>query len=326
MGLDHVKDQDELIESDIKKQHDELIESDVKKLMDSDGIKQEITQDAATEEATAYITRLLKKRKWTGEEAGKTLVYNLIKNLGREPTVEENGKWKTIAEIYSQKLQNFTETDKPAYLEYYKINQWLLRAHALAIAHRNSFIIYSTRISEPINMISNAELISHRITEISNEQDPVLCHLLCRLTLDKFTTKNKKNEKEIENIKSARNNLLEEFYFTRGYCKAIELITDYLKINALNMFQIEMKILYENILTLNIAMEKIASITNNHATGVEKAKKLEILKKVFEPIEITWHISDNTIATAQERLRKKEVFKNDALYFIGLFTTQEELQ
>ncbi|GHT40314.1 hypothetical protein AGMMS49921_01500 [Endomicrobiia bacterium] len=94
MGLNHVKNQDELTESDIKKQHDEQIESDVKKLMDSDGIKQEITQDAATEETTAYITRLLKKRKWTGKEAGKTLVYNLIKNLGRSRPLKKtaNGK------------------------------------------------------------------------------------------------------------------------------------------------------------------------------------------------------------------------------------------
>ncbi|GHT47244.1 hypothetical protein AGMMS49936_07600 [Endomicrobiia bacterium] len=273
--------------------------------MDSDGIKQEITQDAATKEATAHLTRLLKKRKWTGEEAGKTLVCNLIKYLGREPTVEENGKWKTVAEIYSQKLHNFTEADKSVYLEYYKINQWLLRAHALATAHYQSIFYRGAKISETVKRINTAGFISHHIALTYPKIDSNLYSHLD--TLDKFT-ENKGKEQEIKEIKSARTILLEDFYFTRGYCKAIELIADYLKINGLNIFQMGEKALYKNVLMLNIAMKQITSIIDSHKTEVEKAKELKIINKVFEPIEITWHILDNTIALAKDWLKKGEVF------------------
>ncbi|GHT47439.1 hypothetical protein AGMMS49936_08160 [Endomicrobiia bacterium] len=311
MGLDHVKDQDELTESDIKKQ------------MDSDGIKQEITQDAATKEATAYITRLLKKRKWTGEEAGKTLVYNLVKNAKSKPTVKEASKWQKIIKIHNQKLQNFTETNKLMYLKYHAIWQWLLRAHALATAHQQSFFYRGVKISETVKRINTAEFISHHITLIYPKIDS---HLYSRLdTLDKFT-ENKEKEQEIESIKSARTILLEEFYFTRGYCKAIELIADYLKINALNILQVRMRSLYKNMEAINDSIKTTASNINDYVSKDKQAKKLEILKKVFEPIEITWHISDNTIALAKDWLKKREVFQKDALYFIELFTAQEEPQ
>ncbi|GHT42862.1 hypothetical protein AGMMS49921_09180 [Endomicrobiia bacterium] len=325
MGLNHVKNQDELIKSAIREQHDAVIESDIKKLMDRDGIKPKITQDDASKEATAYITRLLKKRKWTGEEVGKVLIYNLVKNLGRKPTDEEDNNWRAIIAILDKKLQFLTEIDSITYQKYFEISHWLSRAHALAAAHHNSFIVYSTRISEPIMMINNAELISYRITKNSTKpEDPVLCRLLYRLTLNRFTPMDKEKELEIANIKSARSNLLEDFYFTRGYCKVIDLIADYLEINALNIFQIEIKTLYKNILTLNIARKQLASIIEKNNTGVEKAKKLELLNNVFNPIEITWHISGSTIATAQNQLRKEEAFRNDVLYFIKPFIIQDE--
>ena len=213
METNHVKDQDVLTD-------DATIEAEIKKQMDDDGIKQPIAPDVVTDEIIAHITKLLKKRKWTGEDAGKVLVYDLTKQFGRKMSVEEKHKWDNMLEIYNQKIRNSTEENQRIYVEYMEISKWLTRVHALAGAHQQSFNYNVEKITGDLHMVQNAEFISYRIAQISRQQDPLLYSRLDKLTLDKFTAKDK--EKKIEFIESAREIVLKEFYFMRGYCKVIE--------------------------------------------------------------------------------------------------------
>jgi hypothetical protein len=99
------------MELDRAKEHSALVDAEIKKQMDDDGIKQAISQDTTTKESVAYITNLLKKRKWTGEETGRVLIYNLIKNLGRKPYGQEASKWKDIHPIYYKRLEKLLLLD-----------------------------------------------------------------------------------------------------------------------------------------------------------------------------------------------------------------------
>ena len=83
-----------------------------------------------------------------------------------------------------------------------------------------------------------------------------------------------------------------------------------------------MQLLYAHIMDINLGRKKTISDIDNYAPEDKKINKLEMLKKVFKPIEITWKISESTTNTAKDKLRKKEVFMWDALYFLELFTTE----
>jgi hypothetical protein len=155
-----------------------------------------------------------------------------------------------------------------------------------------------------VKTIYSAEFISYRITQISRQQEPQLYSFLDTLTLDRFTTDNK--ERNIESIKSVRKNLLKEFYFIRGYCKAIELIADYIKINALNIFQIKINPFYGDIVKINNTIARIVLNIGDYAPEDKITNKLNILNIVFEPVKPMWSISNNATNIAQEQLRKKK--------------------
>ncbi|MCA6070391.1 MAG: hypothetical protein LE180_04695 [Endomicrobium sp.] len=75
--------------------------------MNDDGIKEQaISPETVAKEVIAYITNLLQKHNWTEEEAGKALIYDLIKNARLKTSAQGTDKWKNILKIYSTRLKN----------------------------------------------------------------------------------------------------------------------------------------------------------------------------------------------------------------------------
>lgn len=128
---------------------------------------------------------------------------------------------------------------------------------------------------------------SPRIDESGYYVEPDIRHTLSNFTLEAFFTEAEDYADNVDIVETARQTLIESYYSVKGYDYALELIARYYDVPELTAFQMGTGDLEDKIKAFNelipILYSKIKD--TDYGDGELKAKKLQVLTDLFQPID-----------------------------------------
>lgn len=128
---------------------------------------------------------------------------------------------------------------------------------------------------------------SPRINESGYYVEPDISHTLSNFTLEAFFPEAEDYADNLEIVETARQTLIESYYFLKGYNYALEIIARYYDVPELTIFQMNTAGIEDKIKALNELVPILyRKIHDTDYTDEElKAKKLQVLKDLFLPID-----------------------------------------
>ena len=128
---------------------------------------------------------------------------------------------------------------------------------------------------------------SPRIDESGYYVEPDISHTLSNFTLEAFFPEAEDYADNLEIVENARQTFIESYYHLKGYNYALEIIARYYDVPELTIFQMSVEGIEDKLKALNalvpILYRKIHD--TDYTDGELKAKKLQVLKDLFQPID-----------------------------------------
>lgn len=128
---------------------------------------------------------------------------------------------------------------------------------------------------------------SPRINERGYYVEPDIMHALSNFALETFFPEAEDYADNLEIVETARQTLIESYYHLKGYNLSLELIARYYDVPDMTVFQMDIAGIEDKIRAFNelvpILYKKITE--TDYADGELKAKKLQVLKDLFQPID-----------------------------------------
>lgn len=138
-----------------------------------------------------------------------------------------------------------------------------------------------------IAIMRESNLLKTRIDERGFYVEPEIKSALSPFTLEGFFTEAEEYADNVDIVESSRKTLIKSYYHLKGYNYALELIGGYYDVPELTVFQVDLKDLEGKIQALNNLIyalySKIYAI--DYGDGTLKAKKLQVLKDYFQPLD-----------------------------------------
>ena len=153
---------------------------------------------------------------------------------------------------------------------------------------------------------------SPRIDERGYYVEPDIHHTLSNFTLEAFFPEAEDYADNIDIAETARQTLIESYYHLKGYNLSLELIARYYDVPDMTVFQMDIAGIEDKIRAFNelvpILYKKITD--TDYADGELKAKKLQVLKDFFQPIDYeAIAIPAENVEQAEELLKDFAAFK-----------------
>jgi hypothetical protein len=262
----------------------------------------DVNHQDAVKKANDYITRLLKKRIWTGEETGKVYLYDFIRVTETHNSTQTKQHEQILKK--TKDALNHHSFDKEKYKLYVHLFNWLLRTQSKAVSFANSFISSSKDICYIVKVACSAELILQELEKQSSLELSNIQPHLQKLTIDKFIEiSNKTYANEINHIKRVFQKITTTWKEIALFSKTLEEIGNIINIKEMIVFEgnlengIKQLIeeLHKEILNLR---EIIAN--GNYKNDIEKEQKLKIIDEVFIKANIL------NLPTRQVNINEKE--------------------
>lgn len=153
---------------------------------------------------------------------------------------------------------------------------------------------------------------SPRIDERGYYVEPDIHRTLSNFTLEAFFPEAEDYADNIDIAETARQTLIESYYHLKGYNLSLELIARYYDVPDMTVFQMDIAGIEDKIRAFNelvpILYKKITD--TDYADGELKAKKLQVLKDFFQPIDYeAIAIPAENVEQAEELLKDFAAFK-----------------
>ena len=153
---------------------------------------------------------------------------------------------------------------------------------------------------------------SPRIDERGYYVEPDIQHTLSNFTLEAFFPEAEDYADNIDIAETARQTLIESYYHLKGYNLTLELIARFYDVPEMTVFQMDIDGIEDKIRAFNelvpILYKKITD--TDYQDGELKAKKLQVLKDFFQPIDYeALTIPAENVEQAEELLRDFAAFK-----------------
>ena len=160
---------------------------------------------------------------------------------------------------------------------------------------------------------------SPRINESGYYVEPEIRATLSPYTLEGFFTEAEEYAENVAIIENSRQTLLESYYYLKGYNYALELIGRFYDVPEMTVFQMDIADLEDKIQALNDLVpslyRRIYAIEYGDSTL--KAKKLQVLKDLFQPLDYkALAIPEENKEAAEKLLEGFKAFQPDGT---GLF-------
>lgn len=168
---------------------------------------------------------------------------------------------------------------------------------------------------------------SRRIDERGYYTEPDISHAISSHSLEAFFTESEKYAENIAAVEEARNSLLSNIYFLKGYNLQIDLIIALVDVPELSIFKQDLRGLEERVKALNdlvpILYKQIKD--TDYKDKELQARKMEVLKDVFPPLDIdSLIIPEENIAQAQELVSSFKAFSEQHMRFESLLCYRPE--
>jgi len=165
-----------------------------------------------------------------------------------------------------------------------------------------------------IAILRASDLIDHspRIDERGYYVEPDIQHALSNFTLEAFFPESEDYADNIEIVETARQTLIESYYHLKGYNLALELIARFYEVPEMTVFQMNTDGIEDKIWAFNglvpILYKKI--LDTDYGDKELQAKKLQVLKELFQPIDYeALTIPAENVEQAEELLKDFAAFK-----------------
>lgn len=168
---------------------------------------------------------------------------------------------------------------------------------------------------------------SRRIDERGYYTEPDISQAISSHSLEAFFTESEKYAENIAAVEEARNSLLSNIYFLKGYNLQIDLIIALVDVPELSIFKQDLRGLEERVKALNdlvpILYKQIKD--TDYKDKELQARKMEVLKDVFPPLDIdSLIIPEENIAQAQELVSSFKAFSEQHMRFESLLCYRPE--
>lgn len=206
----------------------------------------------------------------------RELVTAILKDMSKR-------YFSNIAELPVKEWYNTTIS----WRELYKLDFYGERAEAAA--DTSVFDGNKRALLNGIAILRASDLLdrSPRINERGYYVEPDISHTLSNFTLEAFFTDAEEYADNLEIVETARQSLIESYYHLKGYNYALELIGRYFDVPDITVFQMNVAGIEDKIQAFNelvpILYRKIHD--TDYTDGELKAKKLQVLKDLFQPID-----------------------------------------
>lgn len=160
---------------------------------------------------------------------------------------------------------------------------------------------------------------SPRINESGYYVEPDISHTLSNFTLEAFFTEAEDYADNVEIVETARQSLIESYYHLKGYNYSLELIARFYKVPEFTVFKMDTYGIEDKIDAFNelvpILYRKIHD--TDYSDKELQAKKLQVLKDLFQPIDYkALTIPEKNKAEAEKLLEDFKAFQPEGT---GLF-------
>ena len=152
---------------------------------------------------------------------------------------------------------------------------------------------------------------SRRIDERGYYTEPDITQAISSHSLEAFFTESEEYAENIAAVEEARNSLLSNIYFLKGYNLQIDMIIALVDVPELSIFKQDLRGLEKQVKALNdlvpILYRRIRD--TDYKDKELQARKMEVLKDVFPPLDIdSLTIPEENIAQAQELVNSFKAF------------------
>ena len=165
-----------------------------------------------------------------------------------------------------------------------------------------------------IAILQTNKLIDHstHIDERGYYAEPDIQYTISDFTLESFFPEAESYADNIDIVESARQNLIESYYYLKGYNLALKLIGRFYDVPEMTVFRMNIVRIEDDIQAFNelvtILCKKITD--TDYANGELKAKKLQVLKDFFQPINYeAIAIPAGNVEQAEKLLKDFAAFK-----------------
>lgn len=145
---------------------------------------------------------------------------------------------------------------------------------------------------------------------------PDLRKSLLPLSLEAFFTDSEDYSDNVDAVEDAKQTLLASMYFVEGFNKGLELIATLYDVEEVKLFSRPLDHLRDRVDALNKSIYMLYRRIKNtdYESEEERAKKLEVLKDIFQPIDLNkLRIPEERIEQAKRNMKDFKGFKDNAL-------------
>lgn len=252
------------------------------------------------------IDSVILKDTWTGEEAGKVLIYGCaIKSkygLDGGKDVEPDA-----CKQIDERLRTFKESvaDDDIFDRFTRLCEWLSENYERAVKCMKDI---EGLVDEFMALIREAETEESDIPFMSPER---IHELKFDFGLERYSSANPGTEKHIENAERLRRMIERDVRWLCGYNAAVGLIAQSLEMPEVEAFKIDIEKslnLVNNLSDVCLMMFWHVGYMN-YPEKTARDEKREIVRKVFRPFDIDIVVSEEQIKRALELLEGLEAFK-----------------
>jgi hypothetical protein len=249
----------------------------------------QITNQKAVKKANDYITKLLKKRIWTGEETGKVYLYDFI----RVTETRDNTRTKQHEQIITKTkiAQSRPNFDKRTYRLYVQLFNWLLKAQSTAFAYSNMFLTNRTKVFCIVETACNAEPIGQELEKQSLLESNNVQGYLQKLTLDRFIeSSNKSCVEEIAFVNKSLLGMKEAWKETTLFSNTLKEVGNRIDIKEMIVFEADLltavKQLIEALHKKTLDLRQLIA-NGSYKNTCTKEQKLKVIDEVFAKANVS---------------------------------------
>ncbi|MCL2433197.1 MAG: hypothetical protein FWD16_01575 [Clostridia bacterium] len=235
---------------------------------------------------------ILKKDRWSGDEAGRILLYSLTDNFKR--TQEGKPPRPIVApERMSAMVRGLrSAAEGGEYNRYLDLNNWLQKYYSVALLHCERFKLAATRSLVTVTAALAAEnhrIVMEQLTINAGEADNQLSIVNCALSIAVGCPLISKDGALAVDIKAQSVNraaLDEAYYFAMGYNRALSLLAARLRMPDIAVLEMDLQDLTSRADALDkLTAELVLKIKQGAPEEDRRRAALRLIKKLFPPFD-----------------------------------------
>lgn len=293
------------------------------------------------------VDKLLKKKKWTGEELGRLELVNTLHVFSQTMQGDKKPKPLVNRADFRRMLNSITEPEqRMIYNGYIAIHEWFSTMYNLAIAQEqqaylNLNVLINTmlnasvceKICEYINelpaVLTDAQykkLIEAKKEEIMPAENmqvnsetghykiPIPRGILTAISLESYLPNEKDHALKKSKVENARGTLVDSYYFLLGYNASLMIVDEMYNLDEIEVAMIKINRLEDHVATFNeLSTQLYKTIESKNDTGDHfRQMKLNTLRDIFYPIDIkNIALPIEKIKQTKENMKDFKAFRHD---------------